>query len=71
MGSNDVFYSFDTKLEKESDEELISFINQGNQEALEVLLKRYKELVTMKISKYFIIRCRKRGYFSRRNDRFI
>lgn len=68
MGSNDVFYSFDTKLEKKSDEELISLINQGDKEALEFLLKRYKELVTMKISKYFIMRCRKRRHFSRRND---
>lgn len=71
MGSDDVFYSFDTKLEKKSDEELILLVNQGNQEALELLLKRYKELVTMKISKYFIVRCRKGRYFPRRNDRII
>ena len=63
MGSNDVFYSFDTKLEKKSDEELISLVNQGNQEALEFLLKRYKELVTMKISKYFIVGAEKEDIF--------
>ena len=63
MGSNDVFYSFDTNLEKCSDEELISLFNQGNQEALEFLLKRYKELVTMKISKYFIVGAEKEDIF--------
>lgn len=63
MGSNDVFYSFDTQLEKKSDEELINLINQGNQDALEYLLKRYKELVTMKVSKYFIVGAEKEDIF--------
>ncbi len=63
MGNNDVFYRFDTQLEKKSDEELISLINQGNQDALEYLLKRYKELVTMKVSKYFIVGAEKEDIF--------
>ena len=63
MGSNDVFYSFDINLDKCTDEELISLFNQGNQEALEFLLKRYKELVTMKISKYFIVGAEKEDIF--------
>lgn len=63
MESQDLFYSFDTKFKENSDEELISLINQGNKDALEYLLKRYKELVTMKISKYFIVGAEKEDIF--------
>ena len=38
-----------------TDEELISFAKNGNKEALEYLFSKYKELVNMKVSKYFII----------------
>lgn len=38
-----------------SDDELIELIKSGNKEALEFLMDKYKELVTMKVSKYFII----------------
>jgi len=37
------------------DEELIAFAKSGEQEALEQLFRKYKELVNMKVSKYFII----------------
>lgn len=63
MESKDVFCSFDIKFKENSDEELISLINQGNKDALEYLLKRYKELVTMKISKYFIVGAEKEDIF--------
>lgn len=63
MYSNDVFHSFDMNLRNSSDEELIQLVNQGNQDALELLLKRYKELVNMKISKYFIIGAEKEDIF--------
>lgn len=43
--------SFDTM----NDEELISLIKSDNKEALDYLLNKYKELVYMKVSKYFII----------------
>lgn len=46
-----------------SDEELIEKINNGNQEATEILLKRYKELVTMKVSRYFIVGAEKEDIF--------
>ena len=46
-----------------SDEELIEQINNGNQEATEILLKRYKELVTMKVSRYFIVGAEKEDIF--------
>ncbi len=38
-----------------SDDELIELIKSGSKEALEFLMDKYKELVTMKVSKYFII----------------
>lgn len=38
-----------------SDEELIELCKQNNGFALDFLIHKYKELVTMKISKYFII----------------
>ena len=38
-----------------SDDELIQLIKSGSKEALEFLMDKYKELVTMKVSKYFII----------------
>ena len=37
------------------DEELAEIAKNGDKEALEYLLKRYKELVDMKVGKYFII----------------
>ena len=46
-----------------SDEELIDQINEGNQEAIETLLKRYKELVTMKVSRYFIVGAEREDIF--------
>ena len=42
-------------LENREDEELVSFAKMGEQDALECLFNRYKELVNMKVSKYFII----------------
>lgn len=46
-----------------TDEELIEQINQGNQDATEILLNRYKELVTMKVSRYFIVGAEKEDIF--------
>lgn len=46
-----------------SDEELIEQINNGNQDAIDVLIKRYKELVTMKVSRYFIVGAEKEDIF--------
>ncbi|MBR6033894.1 MAG: RNA polymerase sporulation sigma factor SigH [Clostridia bacterium] len=63
MKSNNVYYSFDNDLNNLTDEELISVIKQGNQDAIEILLKRYRELVTMKIGKYFIVGAEKEDIF--------
>ena len=38
-----------------TDEELAEIAKNGDKDALEYLLKRYKDLVDMKVSKYFII----------------
>jgi len=42
-------------LRDKTDEQLIAFAKNGEQDALDCIFKRYKELVNMKVSKYFII----------------
>ena len=44
-----------TKNDLSSKADLVSSAKNGNEEALECLFNRYKELVNMKVSKYFII----------------
>lgn len=39
----------------DSDEDLIRKVNSGDNEALEFLLNKYKEIVNMKVSRYFIV----------------
>lgn len=48
-------YSIEDDLKNKSDDELVILAREKNEDALEVLLDRYKELVNMKVSKYFII----------------
>ena len=54
MDKNSVFYSYNL-YENISDEELVNKSKSGDKHALEFLLEKYKELVNMKVSKYFII----------------
>lgn len=50
------FFYIDEKLKDMSDEELVELIKrENNKEALEFLLDKYKEIVNMKVGKYFII----------------
>ena len=64
MGGSTMFYSFDnSNLNSKTDEELICLINNGNIEAFNFLLERYKELVNIKISKYFIIGAEREDIF--------
>ena len=49
------FFEFDNNFNSKTDEELIANIKENNREALNFLLDKYKELVYMKSSKYFII----------------
>lgn len=56
MSNTNVFYSFnDERFDTMRDEELIPLIQSGNQHALNFLINRYKELVNIKVSKYFIV----------------
>ncbi len=54
------FYSND---ESTNDEELLKLIQKGDNNALERLINKYKELVNMKVSKYFIIGAEKEDIF--------
>ena len=45
------------------DKILLDQINQGSNEALETLINKYKELVNMKIGKYFIIGAEKEDIY--------
>lgn len=50
-----MFYPFDSKYELMQDEEIINKIKAGDKSALNYLMEKYKELVNMKVSKYYII----------------
>lgn len=50
------FFPTGSKISNMNDEELVKLIQtENNKEALEFLLEKYKNLVNMKVSKYFII----------------
>ena len=51
---NDVYFSTNQYLNL-SDEEIIKLIKNGDEQALSFLLDRYKELVNIKVSKYYMI----------------
>ncbi len=57
------FFSIDNNFEHMSDEQIISLVNDNNKEALNYLLNKYKELVYIKVSKYFIIGAEKDDIF--------
>lgn len=51
---NDVYFSTNQYLNL-SDEDIIKLIKNGDEQALSFLLDRYKELVNIKVSKYYMI----------------
>lgn len=55
MANGNLAYSLNNSLDTKTDNELIISARQGNEDALEALLDKYKDLVNMKVSKYFII----------------
>ena len=55
MNSAHAYYSFNTNYAENTDEDLIQIIKSGDKHALEYLIDRYKGLVNMKVSKYYII----------------
>ena len=50
-----MFFSLNNKYETMSDEDLIDVIKSGDNHALNYLIEKYKEIVNMKVSKYFMI----------------
>ena len=54
MQEKNVFFATNKYMEL-SDEEIISKIKDGDEKALTYLLEKYKELVNMKVGKYFLI----------------
>lgn len=55
MESATKFFQLSEDFNELSDEELISLIRSDNKDALDFLLSKYKDLVYMKVSKYFIV----------------
>lgn len=53
--ANNTAYSLKNNLQTKTDVELVEYAKNGDNEALECLLDKYKELVNIKVSKYFII----------------
>ena len=54
MKQDDVFFTT-SKYQNLEDEQIIEQIKQGDEEALSYILEKYKDLVNVKVSKYFII----------------
>lgn len=55
MGNITQFFEIDNQYENKKDNELISMIKDGDQKALNFLIQKYKEIVNMKVGKYFIV----------------
>ncbi len=55
MESANVFFSTNKDYDNIKDEDLVEIIKSGDKLAFEYLINKYKELVNIKVSKYFII----------------
>lgn len=55
MENANAFYSIDKDYDNIKDEDLIEIIKSGDKFAFEYLMNKYKELVNIKVSKYYII----------------
>ena len=55
MKNANVFYSLDNNYNSMTDEELISLVKSDDKYALDFIIEKYKDLVNMKVGKYFII----------------
>lgn len=55
MKKSDLYFSVTDNYKNMSDEDLITVIKSGDKFALEFLIEKYKELVNMKVSKFFMI----------------
>ncbi len=48
-------YCFESEYADIADEELVGIIKDGDKKALDYLLNKYKDIVTMKANRFFII----------------
>lgn len=55
MSNITTFYTTDNNYSIMSDEQLIGLIKTGDKYAIDFLIEKYKDLVNMKVSKYFMI----------------
>ncbi len=55
MAERKLAYDTNNELINKTDNELVASAKDGSEDALECLFNKYKELVNMKVSKYFII----------------
>lgn len=55
MKDSNLYFSYANNYKDMSDEDLITIIKSGDKSALEFLISKYKELVNMKVSKFFMI----------------
>ena len=55
MNNLDTFYTTDNNYSVMNDEQLIELIQNGDKYAIDFLIEKYKDLVNMKVSKYFMI----------------
>lgn len=55
MANTDLLQYTDEKYEKLSDEDLIKLVKEGDKCALDFIINKYKDVVNIKVSKYFII----------------
>ncbi len=55
MSVTDAFYFTDNNFLQMQDEDLIKMIKSGDKSALEHLINRYKNLVNIKVSKYYMV----------------
>ena len=55
MTNTNLWQYTNEKYDKISDEEIIKLIKSGDKSALDFIMNKYKEVVNIKVSKYFII----------------
>lgn len=55
MLKNEFDYQLKEDLSLKTDEDLVIEAKNGNQDAVETIINKYKELVNMKVNKYFIV----------------
>ena len=60
---NDKAFFTTNNLSNKNDEEIIEIAKQGDQEAIGYIMDKYKELVAMKVSRYFIVGAEKEDIF--------